>query len=391
MKKLFLCSISFLCLGLVLASLFVYPKLFVDLYAQDGATVSVPVFSVDKYKADGWYEMPVTTIYAPDGRSEVVYAADVEEYQSAGWYQVPVTTVYAPDGRSEVVAETDMEAKIKSGWYPEPVARMNKGGEEQFVLLSETDKYRRDGWLMKEYCFGLSELYEQLKQYIQNRQGSFGIYIKNLDTDESLVLNDGKYHSASIIKLFQMAAIYDEIEKGNLKKNQELQDYLNLLITVSDNFSSNQLVSIIGHGNYYNGFETENQYIKSIGCLNTHHLSLFMDEGYFVAYGGNRVSPYDCGSILEQIYRRTLVSPKSSDEMLSLLKRQTRRNKIPYDLPEGTVCANKTGETSTIESDVGIVYSPACDYIICVLTNDAPTGIEDIRRISHMTYEYFNK
>ena len=109
-----------------------------------------------------------------------------------------------------------------------------------------------------------------------------------------------------------------------------------------------------------------------------------------MAYGYSRISPYDCGLILEQIYRRTLVSPEASDEMLSLLKQQTRQHKIPYKLPEGTVCANKTGETSKIENDVAIVYSPGCDYIICVLTNDAPSGIYDVRDISEMTYQYFN-
>lgn len=76
--------------------------------------------------------------------------------------------------------------------------------------------------------------------------------------------------------------------------------------------------------------------------------------------------------------------------MLSLLKNQQRRTKIPYSLPKGTVCANKTGETDSVQSDVGIVYSSGADYIICVLTNNAPTGMQDIRQISKIVYDYFN-
>ena len=103
------------------------------------------------------------------------------------------------------------------------------------------------------------------------------------------------------------------------------------------------------------------------------------------------MSPYDCGLLLEKIYKGTLISPEYSSEMLSLLKQQKRRNKIPYLLPDDVVCANKTGETSNIQSDVGIVFSPACDYIICVITNNAGSGISDIRNISEITYRYFNQ
>jgi hypothetical protein len=77
-------------------------------------------------------------------------------------------------------------------------------------------------------------------------------------------------------------------------------------------------------------------------------------------------------------------------DRLSLTYTQELTNKIPNPLPQGTVTANKTGETSRIESDVAIVFSPKCDYIICVLTNDSPSGIEDIRHISKLTYDYFN-
>ena len=135
----------------------------------------------------------------------------------------------------------------------------------------------------------------------------------------------------------------------------------------------------------------ENNFFKSIGCVNTIHQSLFSGYGDYVSYGKNSVSPVDCGILLEKIYNGALISEEYSNEMLNLLKQQTRRNKIPYPLPQGTVCANKTGETSTVQSDVGIVYSPACDYIICVITNNARSGINDIRAISKLTYDYFNQ
>ena len=188
-----------------------------------------------------------------------------------------------------------------------------------------------------------------------------------------------------------MAGIYNKINDGSIVKTQQIQNHLNSMITISDNYSSNFLVKTMGNSDYLEGFNSENAHSKSIGSVNTEHKSLFKGYGDYVSYGKNVVSPYDCGILLEKIYNRTLVSPEASDEMLSMLKNQQRRNKIPYLLPKGTVCANKTGETSTVQSDVGIVYSPKCDYIICVISNNAKTGINDIRQISLMTYNYFNR
>lgn len=171
---------------------------------------------------------------------------------------------------------------------------------------------------------------------------------------------------------------------------KDIQNRLNAMITVSDNYSSNYLVRTIGHGNYLNGFNAENAHTRSLGCTLTQHKSLFIGYGDYVSYGRNLVSPVDCGIVLERIYNGTLVNREYSNQMLSMLKNQQRRNKIPQGLPKGVVCANKTGETSTVESDIAIVYSPNCDYIICVTTNESPTGITDIRKISQMTYNYFN-
>ena len=60
--------------------------------------------------------------------------------------------------------------------------------------------------------------------------------------------------------------------------------------------------------------------------------------------------------------------------MRKLLLAQTRRWKIPSGIPSGIKVANKTGETSSVEHDMAIVYGKKKDYIICVFSN---TGSED--------------
>ncbi len=360
------------------------------LYAPHGTCESVTVSDIQAWESVGWYKEPVTMMYAPDGRSEVAYTSDIQAWESVGWYKEPVTMMYAPDGRSEVAYSSDVQEWMNVGWYTEPVALMKKGTECRYVIESETEMYRREGWFISEYSYGMEPLMARIKQYVNGRTGSFGVYVKNLKTGEYMVLNDNQYSSASIIKLFVMAGIYNKINSGDVIKNDLVQKHLNSMITVSDNYSSNFLVKTMGAGNYLAGFNGENEHNESIGCINTKHRSLFSGCGDYVSYGRNVVSPYDCGLLLEKIYNHTLVSPEYSEEMLSMLKNQKRRSKIPYLLPKNIVCANKTGETSVVESDVGIVYSPNCDYIICVISNYARTGINDIRQISLMTYNYFN-
>lgn len=79
--------------------------------------------------------------------------------------------------------------------------------------------------------------------------------------------------------------------------------------------------------------------------------------------------------------------------MLELLKAQEHTYKIPSGVPEGVVTANKTGETSSIQNDAAIVFSPECDYIITVLSNesyDEEYAINKIQSISSEAYNYFN-
>ena len=316
--------------------------------------------------------------------------ANVFEQVSVGRYYEPKRMMHSTEGETVVVKNSDVTGYEAMGWFKEPVAFVYKGREFKSILRSEIDSYRQEGWNVMYYSYKLNPLGEQLQKYIKSRSGKFGIYVKNLQNGQELLINDGEYSAASIIKLFVMTGVYKEIAKGNLLKTPDIENKLMKMITVSDNQASNELVKAIGHGNYKTGFALENEMTKSLGGVNTQHLSLFIGYGDYVSYGRNSVSPLDCGRVLEQIYHGTLLSPQWSAEMLELLKCQERKGKIPYLLPEGTVCANKTGESETVQSDVGIVYSPNADYIICVLTNNAQSGYVDVQEISRMVYDYFN-
>ncbi len=77
---------------------------------------------------------------------------------------------------------------------------------------------------------------------------------------------------------------------------------------------------------------------------------------------------------------------------MEALRNQTRVAKIPAGLPENTPCANKTGELDHVQNDVAIITSPACEYILCVMSQNVnfSPGTENVRQISETVYRYLN-
>jgi beta-lactamase class A len=77
--------------------------------------------------------------------------------------------------------------------------------------------------------------------------------------------------------------------------------------------------------------------------------------------------------------------------MLSLLLKQTVRTKIPSGVPSGQKVANKTGENSSVQHDIAIVYGKKTTYILCVYSAAGESsGVSAIRAISKKVYNYLN-
>jgi beta-lactamase class A len=105
-------------------------------------------------------------------------------------------------------------------------------------------------------------------------------------------------------------------------------------------------------------------------------------------------SPRDMAFLLEKIYKRELVSAEASDEMLLIMKHQHMRDRLPRFLPSGWEIAHKTGLLRKACHDVGIVFSPQGDYMICVLTShDATYKMAKgfIASMARITFDYYGR
>lgn len=243
---------------------------------------------------------------------------------------------------------------------------------------------------------GLEDLKAQIEEAIAGIDGEWAVYIKNVDTNEYLSINNHPMYSASLIKLFIMNSIYEKLENGELQKTDEVAGLLQEMITVSDNDAANRLVEILGGGDFDAGLEVENDCTSRYGFWDTRQQCDLQAVRTHPANGRNYTSVNDCGKLLEGICRKNLISYTASDEMIDLLCGQEVKYKIPSGVPEDAFVANKTGEMTGVQNDAAIIYSPECLYIMCIMSNELTaddggySAINKIIEISSIAYDYFN-
>ena len=256
---------------------------------------------------------------------------------------------------------------------------------------------------------GMDTLKPQLKSMLQEYDGQWSVYVKNLDTDEEILLNNTPLYSASLIKAFVMAKTYEDMDMvlaneaafmktdvDNTAVSTKVNDLLWNMITVSDNESCNELGRLQSEKHdFLEGAKKVNRYLKKEGYKDTSYQStLHPSASPKLSLGEhNTTTVADCGLLLERIYRGECVSKEASASMLDLLKNQQNTVKIPSGISDDVVIANKTGETDEDQHDIAIVYGPKTTYILCVMSQDwknGNTAIENIRTISRTVYNYLN-
>lgn len=237
----------------------------------------------------------------------------------------------------------------------------------------------------------IQPLKTSLETRLSGLSGDWSIYVKDLDSGAVLEINSHRMKAASLTKLFILITVYQWEEDGKLLVDPEADERIQQMITVSHNESSNELVTMIGNGDFKLGMRRENDFISSLGYNDTEQQRDMKDWRDAPVEGENYSSVRDCGELLESIYNKDCVSAQADTHMLELLLAQTRRGKIPAGVPEGVPVANKTGELNDTENDAAIVFAPSGDYIICVMASDLPdTELArlEIASISSEVFEY---
>ena len=230
----------------------------------------------------------------------------------------------------------------------------------------------------------------------------WAVSVQDLKTGAEGDLNgDVKMASASVMKVFLMATIYDRVcypasEDHHISFEEsydgELKQLITDMITVSDNTAANTLLERLGNGDATAGMAVVNEFCQENGYAQTSFGRKFLEAP---TTGDNWTSANDCRNLLASIWQGTCVNAEASGKMLEYLKNQTRTGKIPAGISDpDAITANKTGELAGdygqyVENDIAVVEHGDHAYILCVLSEDLQDNGTAISRIQELSAQVY--
>lgn len=249
-------------------------------------------------------------------------------------------------------------------------------------------------------------------QWINDRldalSGKIGVYYKNLATNETFDYHaEESFLAASVIKLPLLAAVLHEVHEGRMRLDDTIRvrpedkvpscgalnymhsglevtilDLCHLMIVISDNTATNILIKRLG-------YEKIRTIFMAFGLKQTKINRLLFDGDAKRKGIENYFTPKEIGVLLENIHREEVIHPEISRMIIRILKQQQMNHKIPHLLPSTIEVAHKTGESTGITHDVGIIYSKR-PFILCFASNDTdvPEAEHTMRLIAKYFYDY---
>ena len=247
----------------------------------------------------------------------------------------------------------------------------------------------------------LETILKQVQSQLPAENGTWAVFISDLVNGTEGSLNDQKMQAASLIKLYIMGAVYENYDQITGQYGRDSVDSnLYSMITVSDNDAANTLVNYLGGGDDAAGMARVNKFCQEHGYTSTSMGRLLLADN---SNGDNYTSAKDCGKFLKTIYQIDKGTATDNNDTLAgaeymyrLLKMQTRKNKIPAQMPSEVKVANKTGELDHVENDAGIIYDTAkgIDLVVCFMSqdlNDTSAAQNTIAQDSRAIYGYYNE
>ncbi len=243
----------------------------------------------------------------------------------------------------------------------------------------------------------LDDLMNQIQANLPAGNGNWGCYVCNLAEGTEGSFGDSPMQSASLIKLFIMGAVYEKYDELSAAYGAEaLESLIHPMIIVSDNDAANKLTTYLGGGDSTAGRAAVDAFCKEHGYSGTHMGRLLLAPN---DVDDNYTTVADCGHFLREIYEVCNGTKQDStlqhcNEMFDHLKAQTKRGKIPAQMPAGVLVANKTGELGDVENDAGIIYDTGKTDCVIVFMSEhlsaAGYAQTAIASSSLAIYNYFN-
>lgn len=222
-----------------------------------------------------------------------------------------------------------------------------------------------------------SDLIVQVDGLVRSFPGDSGIYIADPQVPLPLYTRDPDvvFITASLYKLGILAHAESLVDAGKLRYTDTIEiqpeditedgSYelsgtvmtvdaaLETMITVSDNGTALAFWHELGPANI-------NATLQALGLAQFHIATDDNDD--------NTASARVIGQYFTLLAQRKLVSPAASDRMLARLERQQINDRLPAELPPGTVVAHKTGNLGYVTHDAGIIYTKSGPRVVVGMT-----------------------
>ena len=193
-----------------------------------------------------------------------------------------------------------------------------------------------------------SSLEKEIKKDLKDFDGRVGVFAKNLKTGKTIEFNqDNVFPTASTSKLVVALATYKYLyPKAGIDKANEYDQDVELMMTVSDNGSFNELLDEIDA----NKKDVLINVVKDLRLRQTqiHSKNAFNRYGYH-----SITTPYEMGRVFESIYMNKYLNKEKSEQLKYGLANSIFHDEIPRYMQ--TPVFHKVGELDEVLCDVGVV------------------------------------
>lgn len=202
-------------------------------------------------------------------------------------------------------------------------------------------------------------------------KGRIGAVVRDLNTGATLFSINGnqRFVPASTYKLFVAYTVLNAIDAGKTSWNANIAGDTNKncmfdMIVYSANECAEAWL-------WHFGYEKVEKDARSIHAANT-----------TFAENALETTPSDLAVFLQGLYDDSLLSSDSKEHLLTLMKKQERRDGIPAGLKESAtselVVADKIGNLDGMIRDAAIVYAPEGDFVMVIMID----GYDDFSNIA---------
>lgn len=253
----------------------------------------------------------------------------------------------------------------------------------------KSEEYTRPTLNDEIFFKSIDERLNYLRNTINKEHGTFGLFIKDLDTSEEYSINsDEVFYGASLYKIPLAAAVITKIEAGELSYSTtisyERRDYSDGTGSISTlsygtNFSISELLDyLMRQSDNVAQMMLERTVTENYLRETFRDLSLKPDENTF--YEENNTYPKEIVNVLETLFYTDYINENDKTLLKNFMYPTSFDDRISPSLNSNLTFYHKIGSWPESWHDCGVVTDKNKDIIVCLMSKD--TNYESFLNVS---------